>query len=158
MDFEMSDMQTITAETERAKEFEEAPLSRCLEMGLEDLAEIEGDEAYRVSMGLWHTSVRDLRVCAVCQAGAVMAKTFKVDPRQTLYPAHFSPAVRARLFALEFLRIGDVWGALNTMGQLENLNKSSMLERFWVRAYYSDPSGYKEDMRKLVQLLRDNGF
>lgn len=89
-------------------------LSALIRLGLKDLAVVEADPRYKISMSdAWHVPKRnrfDLecdQVCAVCFAGAVIAISFGAKPNQDVSLHRLSPKASDRLSALDSVRKGD---------------------------------------------------
>lgn len=97
-------------------------LSALIRVALADLAKVEKSKKYRVDMCRWHSPQAVFKEhiafdrCAVCFAGAVMAKTLKCARTKHVSPEHFSPYVEQRLFALDSVRSGEVRCALRQIG------------------------------------------
>ena len=72
-------------------------LGALLRVGLDDLRACEADAGYRIDMACWHTpdpvpddgpvGGRTAGPCAVCLAGAVMARSLGADPARSASPA-----------------------------------------------------------------------
>jgi len=93
-------------------------LSGLLTLALDDLAKCDADLRYIVDMGSWHEPDRQGR-CAVCLAGAVMAKSLGY-PHSSLFPSSFSGSLRCKMEALNCLRKGeciDAWRWLNEFSE-----------------------------------------
>lgn len=94
-------------------------LSGLITLALIDLEEVQKMESRIVSMDSWHyphvNYVTGERKCAVCFAGAVMDRTFKVDERSPYIQRHFSKANVAKFYALDYLRRGRVAEAIDCL-------------------------------------------
>ncbi len=87
-------------------------LSALIRVALADLRKCEEDPKYVIFMEDWHVP-QDNGVCAVCLAGAVMAKSLNADVRYRLLPLDFiGPVISNKLRALNDARLGDVGAAL----------------------------------------------
>ena len=96
-------------------------LWKCIMVALKDLRKCEKSDFYHIEMGFWHEpnvdwSINYTKNCAVCFAGAVMAKSLKASPHKTYLPSDFSVHNDMRLRALNDIRSGEVWEALVKMG------------------------------------------
>ena len=87
-----------------------------LRVALRDLRHVERDPRYEVQMGFWHTGTAQWGAgddpCAVCLAGAVMARTLGADPGVLRRPWDYSEEVGRKLIALDALRCGSVAAGL----------------------------------------------
>jgi len=83
--------------------------SELIRLALRDLKAVESDPDYVVEMAEWHAP-RDDGYCALCFAGAVMAKSLQM-PRDLDYyfKFDFSPAWEAAFEALNGLRSGQTY-------------------------------------------------
>lgn len=90
-------------------------LSALIRVSVGDLDKVLADRKYDIDMNGWHYPTGDGK-CAVCLAGAVIAKTFDRLPSADVDPDDFGSDDRMRLFALNHVRVGDVAGALDQMG------------------------------------------
>ena len=83
-------------------------LGRCLRLAIGDgRALLEaGGETYLFNASGWHNAFPKFGKCAVCAAGVVMARTLGANARCDATPAHFGPAWRESLRAIDALRRG----------------------------------------------------
>lgn len=89
--------------------------SRLIELALSDLESVEADSRYAVNMERWHEPMED-GICRVCLAGAVMARTLQIEPRERITMNDFWPVEdRTRLLALDSARTGAWPGLLRRM-------------------------------------------
>jgi len=79
--------------------------SDLLRVAVNDLIKCEIDPRYEIDMDDWH---RPNSHCSVCFAGAVMAKTKKVDPSIIFSPHAFGLADSRKLTALDSARRGNI--------------------------------------------------
>ena len=84
------------------------------------------DETYRFRALQWHTpqhtSADAMPVCLVCAAGAVMAGTLKVAPKDLVYPGMFDTPWENTLEAIDALRAGAwhvAWNEMHPRTRLE---------------------------------------
>jgi len=104
-------------------------LSALLRLALSDLKKVEAQpEVYRVDMQRWHIPLLAIGPgavrCTVCLAGAVLAKTCQLKPRDVYNPTLGGetgpiPLLDRQLYAIDRLRRGDVTGALRWMRDRE---------------------------------------
>lgn len=146
--------------------------SDLIRLALKDLALIERSKIYDLDMGEWHTTGEDEErgvTCAVCFAGAVMARTLKAPINKSMGPEHVSfPSYnQKRLMALDEFRGGCIQTGLQTISnkfsqtylmnkhdgifcKIENLSEAL--------DYHADPAGFKRTMRKIANLFEKMGL
>lgn len=138
--------------------------SKLINLAVDDLEEVERDDCYRVYMGNWHNVRRvadhssvdnETYVCAVCFAGAVMAKTLNACSIKNLEPANFK-GNKPQLCALDDFREGGVTNGLERLG-VSRLKRKVIPDRP-VADYGSDAGAFKRDMRKLARDLAKVGL
>lgn len=88
----------------------ELPACLCglLRRAVEDAMAVEEMPGYKLNMGVWHMPNG---VCQVCMAGAVMARTLKVERDSECEPTDLSQGIAQKLYAVNCLRAGNVLGA-----------------------------------------------
>ncbi len=128
--------------------------SALLDLALKDLIKTEKDKKYIINMGDWHLT-RDFLPCCVCLAGAVIAKTLEWPIDKDYWPASDSRNDK-KLMALEYLRTGDVYSAISTMG-LDLKGDYMKLDRDIV-GYDESPKDFKKQIQKLVKDLKTAGL
>lgn len=157
-------------------------LSQAIFMALNDLALVENDKRYFVNMSFWHTPAGgDMEivaddVCAVCLAGAVLAKTCKVSSAAYISPYDLSSEWRRSLLAVDRVRIGNVAAALQTfMGNVDIYDCNEICDpygdsfiggdlsypdsRFPAPVdYKKDPQLFKEQMLEIACMLEVGGY
>jgi len=90
-------------------------LSKLAALALEDLKKVERSRRYVVDMGAWHEPADENDgLCYVCFAGAVMAKTCKLD-RNATEEAMLGGPESSKFQALNYLRTGNVEMAYRAM-------------------------------------------
>lgn len=177
----------MSSVTESKNDKPDCPLpdkaSALIRLALDDLAKIEGDPEYRVSMGSWHEVISkndytiyaldvepdDLKpepgnVCMVCFAGAVMAKTCDVLPSETVFSVNFPEKTRAKFHALDYFRKGSLRYGLSALrNETDELlvletNPPGVPDFAFVTPYAEDPTQWRIDMENIVTLLEENGL
>ena len=141
--------------------------SELIRVAIADLEKCEQDPRYVIEMSVWHEDATVVRtdadeqgkpdaICAVCLAGAVMAKSLgtKPDGRATPSMVVDGEADRGRLLALDSLRVGDMVGAMLSLG-LDEPEDTSVRS---VAAYHDDSIRFKSDMRRLADDLERAGL
>lgn len=159
-----------------ARKYLPKKLSDVILLALEDLRKIEKDPKYMIDMGVWHeprTSREDknTKVCAVCFAGAVLAKTFKKDPLKPFVVEVESNnylhtglphTTEGKLSALDSLRNADVYEALELAGvKNEDIDKAVKkgLKVYLHIPYYDEaPGQFKRAMHNVARNLAKYGF
>jgi hypothetical protein len=127
--------------------------SELLTLALADLESVESDPRYVIDMDLWHKPYRDR--CAVCLAGAVIARTMGESPRVMLTVADFPEAISPKLFALNDFRMGYISLALSDLGIRK---PSSIPAGVHVTPYNIDRDKFFADMGAMAALLREHGL
>lgn len=128
-------------------------LSELLSVALDDLEATERDPRYVIDMDDWHCP--EAGKCAVCLAGAVMAKTFDADPERYLVPGEVTGDDSRELRALDALRGGYVQDAANLLGLDVDLGEFEYVE---VTTYESDATAFKQELRHLAHDLKEAGL
>ena len=132
-------------------------LSDCLEVALADL-DAAVKAGMRVNMDSWY--FRDGDVCAVCLAGAVVAREFDLDPGEGAAPSSlFSRGFITvkdlrRLRALNHLREGVIRLAFY---EVDRDKPAALPDEIVVASSHEAGPTWRADMRKLIQLLRAAG-
>jgi len=125
--------------------------SKLIRLALNDLAKVERSKSYSIYMGAWHTPIGPN--CAVCLAGAVMAKTLETPISNEVGPLSFDVRTRYALEAIDDFRCGSVADGLETLG----LDDAGVLDRP-ITPYSRNRARFKTDMRKLVKELEAEGL
>lgn len=127
--------------------------SELIDLALHDLELCEKDPRYEIDMQDWHNPQGENGRCAVCFAGATLAKSLDVTPSELKEPPDFDEDTEAKLGALNEFRTGDVQDGLDLMGIYLEPNLDVEV------VYYStNPDGFKADMRKLANTLEEHGL
>ena len=124
-------------------------LSTALKQALVDLRWVERNKRrFEVNMCDWYVPAEPgySERCAVCLAGAHMAKT--VDGPRPLGPGDFDRETADMYRAIDCLRTGDVSSALHHIGK----SPREDLDRFVVD-YEDNPKLWWKQMRQLVRAL-----
>lgn len=152
----------VTLPAATARRLPDLP-SQLIRVSLRDLRKVEKDEGYRVNMGDWHCGDEGLQPCEVCMAGAVMAKTLKVERSQNASPYSFDSSVAGKLLAIDFLRNGDVASAIDTLSvnhRQRHTRRRKMKDRGMrgVVDYHVDPARFRREMLRLARDLEAVGL
>jgi hypothetical protein len=130
-------------------------LSELIRLALRDLAAVEANPTYKVSMcDSWHEPHG--KVCHVCLAGAVMAKTLATSPREDKVPYEYPDThTVSRLLALDYVRVGNVDFALVKLklGIPETLTTSRIIPQ-----YDDDPTEFRQAIETLADDLAAHGL
>jgi hypothetical protein len=122
-------------------------------LALRDLALVEKDKRYAVDMNNYHFPYG--KKCAVCFAGAVMAKTFRTRINTRTTPFELPYHHWSKLLALDCLRLGRI---------REGLMYMDMKKPRWIKSivaitdYILDPRAFRKDMEALAMLLASHGL
>lgn len=126
--------------------------SALIRLALADLVKCERSKKYRIDMEFWHMPNSQ---CAVCLAGAVIAKTLGADSGRYVGPSDFLNDTYRKLCALNAFRTGSCRAGF------EYLRRSVIRGRSFYRDivdYEDDPKEFKRDMRKLAADLEEAGY
>ncbi len=134
--------------------------SQLIKLALTDLETVEKNPRYEIDMERWHEPWIERMdsdghreyICHVCLAGAVLANTFKEDYHKNFDPYHFSPEVKTKLIAIDYLRQGEIEDAFDRL-QLEL--PQSMMRSIDIRDYHANKDGFKVDMLALATNLEE---
>lgn len=161
-------------------------LSDCLLMALEDMEKIIKSEEYVLDFSHWHDpiskrivtkdsikkeyyqfeddgddddkNVQKVEVCAVCFAGSVMSQRFTTKADTSVRPDHFSKWNEVRFLALDELRQGDVWSALDEMGvDVDEIHEEEWSD-FHIDVDMHNLEQFKKDMMKVHKFLVKKGY
>lgn len=133
--------------------------SDLIELALNDLIKVEHDKRYKIDMNEWHRPNGD-GICVVCQAGAVIAKTFKTPPTSLFDFFGASTWDNVRLDALDDIRAGNFEGfeaSLELNTDLSNLSDVYYGARLWI-TYDRNPELYKMNMQTIAEFYKSIGF
>lgn len=144
--------------THTKEQFEVALPSEIILMALDDLELVEKDPRYDIDMNYYHYQVqRGKATCAVCFAGAVIAKTLEQPIDKDLVASDLTNnrAIMKRIYALNAFRMGQVASGLREMGMS---TKSLPLPQVGVTPYFVSPERFKVDMRNIAKGLAGLGM
>lgn len=124
-------------------------LSELARIALVDLIKTERTPGYIIDMGVWHAP-RTNETCAVCYGGSLLAQRLrskKVDRHSNICPQHFDGATESKLWALDYLRKGEVSNAYTRLHPRKkrvgfNLDRA-------VTLYRLNPEKFKSEMARL---------
>lgn len=133
--------------------------SELIRLALADLEKIEADPRYEVDMSTWHkpefTFDGQMRsVCAVCFAGAVMAKTCNIPLEELIQPEQFEEDQMNKFAALDAFRSGRIESGLRWM----HIPMARMPDYVSIHDYSGFPSLFKDDMAKLALMFEKVGL
>lgn len=151
-----------------AKLFLPDKLSKLILVALNDLEKVEKDEKYKVDMGQWHHPPLYNGPCAVCLAGAVIAKTCKTSYKKDLMPGDFFENEVKKFNALDLVRQGEIFRALIKLG-VDEKNARECQDKLWrvLNLYPKDWVNYwndddkkifKDNLRRISKFLKDEGY
>lgn len=130
-------------------------LGELMDVALKDLESVEQDPRYMVHMGIWHEKFDGK--CAVCFAGAVIARTLDAPIELCLEPHEYPPAIEYKLDALNAVRSGFVDSALQHFHGKHSIDLPHVHDRT-VPLYFDNPNGFKEAMRSIADELKGLGI
>lgn len=133
-------------------------LSALIRMALIDLGKVERSKRYTVNMQVWHQPCGEL--CAVCLAGAVIAKELGVSPEVSVDPLEYSHEIKSKLFALESVRTGQIEDAVTELTHPVYFKDAveGCGEPPTFPSYRKDKRRFKRGLRKLATWLERNGL
>lgn len=115
-------------------------LHELLALALGDYDVIKNDPRYQIDMGSWHCYDAEDKICYLCLAGCVIAKTLEYSHTMCVYT----------------LDVSDRW--INASAYLNNLregvNPYSFRFMFTVTDYILDPIRWRTDMRHFLEYLQ----
>ena len=120
-----------------------------IRVAIKDLERVEQNPIYTIDMQAWHMPFDvNNEQCGVCFAGACMTRFTPFD--KSSIPADFPSAVTARLYALDFFRVGNVKAAFTHL----NITGGYGLVAFdRPPAYEDDPDRFKKNLLALANGL-----
>ena len=127
-------------------------LYELLEVAINDLIEAEMDPKYEIHMGEWHRYEEDEDVCYVCLAGSYMAMSLEEPYKDRLDPFFiYSTSVANKLAALDYIRFGAIWQALDVFYDNEyripRVEYPNIPETMVVSSYACNPDAWMEEYR-----------
>lgn len=132
--------------------------SELIETALRDLEAVERlPETYRVDMRMWHSWGSSEKKCYVCLAGAVMAQSLGAGPERDLDPTEFDEEY-SKLIALNYFRCGDITVGLMHMSAWKTEYEDKIEDRHVPQYNRDDGRSFKEEIRKMVEYLREKGL
>ena len=145
--------------------------SLLIAVALDDLELVMQDPRYIVDMGDWHNPNGEDSICAVCLAGAVMAKTFDVAihkeayPETLLLPLQNARSQARKLEALDSFRRGQVHSGMLRSTSFRGVYGERFMrvadickKDFDITPYEIDPEQFIEDMDNLRLELEAQGL
>lgn len=89
-------------------------------LAVDCLREIQKSVNYKLNQSVEHTFSSVDNTTYVSVAGAVMAKTFNIDPEENAVPNHFRPEIEKKLKALNYFSTGNIQTGLTVLGIQED--------------------------------------
>lgn len=128
--------------------------AKLIRLALEDLKKVEADPRYEVDMDDWHSGGSVTHPCAVCLAGAVMAKTMKLQYDKNLWPEDAAlNGTTWALQALDELRRGNVRGGYSV---LDRPFPGDGPEELKIFPYHISPERFCAEMEALADLIEQH--
>jgi len=118
--------------------------SDLIALALKDLSWVEEHNEYDINMIVWAEN------CAVCFAGAVMVRRFKIPDE--CCPTDFDSAWESAFYALDSFRMGCVSDGLNYLGFKRQFKEMRIC------SYHQNHIHFKQDMNNLITFLQRNGL
>lgn len=85
-------------------------LSALLRTAVADMAAVRKDPRYKLDMTRWHYPTANKK-CAVCMAGAVLARRARVPASRDVNVDDVTPALLKKMLAIDRMRTGNFAGA-----------------------------------------------
>lgn len=146
--------------------------SKLLRLAINDLALILKDPNYKLNMSTWHASLpfstsstligaslSDKKICEVCLAGAVMAKSLGAPILSSLEPNDFIVGdVERKLCAIDSFRTGHVKEAFENLDTDHDFEKGNLKAQYYIKNYGQENELIVEDMEYLISELEAAGW
>lgn len=133
--------------------------SALIRVAMADLKKCERDPRYFVDMAQWHEFNESKNACAVCFAGAVMAKSLKVSEPLVegnyADPYKFGTTVQHKMQALNQFRAGEIEDALE---RLRIVRPAELPRCINVARYEQEPVHFHRQMEAMAVLLEGHGL
>jgi hypothetical protein len=130
--------------------------SEAILAALQDLEAAEKTPGYVIDMYSWFSVDCEYGYeCAVCLAGAVIARAGQ--SKMNIRPEDFDKKTQGKLLALDSFRCGDVWEGLYNFYEKRPKSAKDLPVHFGVISYEVNPKGFKQDMKKLAEMLASSG-
>jgi len=133
--------------------------SALIRLAIKDLEECESSQTYVVDMSEWYRPDDNSRVCYVCLAGAVMAKSLHLPLDREVVPDKFySQGIRDKLVFLDTCRRSLRWGPQEITGTLASrwsnyAEAICSLDVKLLGEYEDNPGQFKKEMLHLADLM-----
>jgi len=135
-------------------------LSSLLSVALKEFLKIESDPRFEINMTAWVEYNPRVKRCQVCFAGAALVGRCGVSRKRAdvwgddLNHVKAGSPLGRKASALNELRVGDIHAAAHSLGIAlpRGIHNQSVAE------YAISPEGWKKDIRKLIQYLRDHNL
>lgn len=129
-------------------------LSELLEVALTDLKKCERSTKYRVSMLHWHTPVPEGNACWVCLAGSVMAKEFKLSPKDFATFAHVTnEGVQNKITLLSNLALRTYSDSADNDSLISRVAAETVKERYV--SYRQNSKAWWRYMRAMLRKIKE---
>lgn len=137
-------------------------LSQAIMLALNDLALVEKNPKYEVDMADWHYYEDD--TCFVCFAGSIIAQTFGVNPKKTIWANSFDADWKHIFYALDGIRKGDIVSALGFFYPDKPISLFEEYEHIQSdfinngMDYLRSPEEFKNAMCDIAMMLESHGY
>jgi hypothetical protein len=151
--------------TENQKFFLECKPSELLAIALKDLIKCERSPKFRIDMAEWVSQDEEEGVCEVCLAGAALVKTLNVThfvnvQNKNGFTAKQAQKIADRSYMLNDFRKGYIKDGLSRIGiNIDHDTRYNNIPYYYCADLYSynfDPALFKQSMRNIIKLLKEN--
>lgn len=153
----------LTKVQKMAREFERAKkLWKVHALALADLKSAERSKSCVVDMNTWrHPATGPGEKCVVCMAGSVMRRRYpkvknSFDDDGEIGPSDFPKELSAKFSALDSLRTGDIYSALEWIWM--GIVKAIPPEGFFAISYHSDRISWWAQQKKILAFLKKHNI
>lgn len=142
--------------------------SELLILAMQDLEWVEGNKDYIIDMDNWHRPVDWVggKVCEVCLAGSVMARTLEIPAQARTDPSDFSDGLQNKLLAINGFRTGTMRDGLRFFYRDYDAIPDSLCNLFSIddqtaldySSSANDRTEWKNCMYDLIGILQAEGL
>ena len=138
--------------------------SLLIALALDDLELARQDPNYEINMADWHVPNHAKGTCEVCLAGAVLAKTLRIEKSTDYISLSFTNGNGEKITALDYFRSGYMNEAIDCFVSLKGrfgkryLKHIGKLKEMPVTQYDENPNQFVKDMDEMRLKLESLGL